>query len=138
MKTILPLTQNSLKDNFEVTQKWAVLVYRRKFSPFNFLSLNSMGVHCSIYKVSYNVSNISYLNSPFPLLSFIPTLLIPRINWYHFCIYINVYTLFALYSSSYPFPHYLPSIPSPSPQTEAVLASCSLIWYPLVAIFISN
>jgi hypothetical protein len=29
-------------------------------------------VHCSIFKGSYNISNISYLNSPLPLLSFIP------------------------------------------------------------------
>jgi hypothetical protein len=28
-------------------------------------------VHCSIFKGSYNISNISYLNSPLPLLSFI-------------------------------------------------------------------
>jgi hypothetical protein len=32
-----------------------------------------VGVHCSIYKSSYNVSNISYLNSPLLLLSFIST-----------------------------------------------------------------
>jgi hypothetical protein len=32
------------------------------------------GVHCGIYKGSYNVSNISYLNSLLPLLSFIPLL----------------------------------------------------------------
>jgi hypothetical protein len=31
------------------------------------------GVHCGIYKSSYNVSNISYLNSPPPLLSFFPS-----------------------------------------------------------------
>jgi hypothetical protein len=33
-----------------------------------------VGIHCSIYKGSYNVSNTSYLNSPPPLVSFIPTL----------------------------------------------------------------
>jgi hypothetical protein len=37
-----------------------------------------MWVHCSIYKASYNVSNISYLKSPPPLLSPIPPLLISR------------------------------------------------------------
>jgi hypothetical protein len=36
-----------------------------------------VGVHCSIYKGSYNVSNISFLNLPLPLLSFIPSPLIP-------------------------------------------------------------
>jgi hypothetical protein len=29
-----------------------------------------VGVHCSIYKSSYNVSSTSYLNSPSPLFSF--------------------------------------------------------------------
>jgi hypothetical protein len=30
-----------------------------------------VGAHCGIYKSSYNISDISYLNSPPPLLSFI-------------------------------------------------------------------
>jgi hypothetical protein len=62
------------------------------------------GVHCSIYKCSYNVSNIPYLNSPHPLLSFIP--LSPNswnsFNKCHSCIYTHVNTLFALYSPYYP------------------------------------
>jgi hypothetical protein len=33
-------------------------------------------------------------------------------NRYHFCIYIRVYTLFPLYSSSYPFPWHFPHSPS--------------------------
>jgi hypothetical protein len=37
-----------------------------------FLLLCVVWVHCSIYKGSYNVSNISYMNSNPPLLSFIP------------------------------------------------------------------
>jgi hypothetical protein len=32
-----------------------------------------VGLHCGIYKSSYDVSNISHLNSPPPLLPFIPT-----------------------------------------------------------------
>jgi hypothetical protein len=32
-----------------------------------------VGVHCGIYKSSYNISNISYLNSPSPPFSFIPS-----------------------------------------------------------------
>jgi hypothetical protein len=80
-----------------------------------------MGVHCNIYKCSYNVSNISYLNSP-------PALLSPyswnSFNSCHFCIYIHVYTLFAPYSSSYPIPcHLLPPTGanhSPPPWTEPV------------------
>jgi hypothetical protein len=35
------------------------------------LFLHFIGVHCGIYKSSYNVSNISYLNSPPPPLCFI-------------------------------------------------------------------
>jgi hypothetical protein len=56
-----------------------------------------VGVHCGIYKSSYNVSNASYLNSHPPLLSFIP---LPHswngLNKYYFCIYIPVY-IFLLY-----------------------------------------
>jgi hypothetical protein len=65
------------------------------------------GVHCGIYKSSYNASNILYLNSlPRPtLLCFIPS---PPDSWnsfnrYHFCIYLHVYTSFALYSPPTPF-----------------------------------
>jgi hypothetical protein len=71
-----------------------------------------VGVHCSIYKGSYNVSNVWNLNSPpTPLLH--PASPDPwnSFNRYHFCICIHVYTLFALYSSSYPFPHHLPLPP---------------------------
>jgi hypothetical protein len=63
----------------------------------------------SIYKSPYNISNISYLNSPPPPFSFNP--LSPHswnsFNRYHFCIFISVYTAFALYSPSctlYPLP----------------------------------
>jgi hypothetical protein len=45
-------------------------------------------------------------------------------NKYHFCIYIYVNTLFALYSSSYSFP--LPT--SAHPRAESVPPSCSLIF----------
>jgi hypothetical protein len=38
-----------------------------------FLLLCWVSVHCRIYESSYNVSNISYLNSPPPLFSFIPS-----------------------------------------------------------------
>jgi hypothetical protein len=34
--------------------------------------LSLVGVHCGICKSSYNVSNISYLNSPSQPFSFIP------------------------------------------------------------------
>jgi hypothetical protein len=55
-----------------------------------------VGVHWSICKSSYNVSNISYLNSPPSTALFHP--LFPdsqnSLNRYHFCIYLNVYTSF--------------------------------------------
>jgi hypothetical protein len=54
-----------------------------------------MGAHCGIDTGSYYVSNVSYMSSSSPLLSF--TLSYPN-SWssfsrYHFCIYILVYTL---------------------------------------------
>jgi hypothetical protein len=71
---------------------------------FMFLLLCWVGVHFSIYKGSYNVSNISYLNSSPPLLFFIPPpRFLEQFTRYHFCIYMHVYTLFALYSSFYPY-----------------------------------
>jgi hypothetical protein len=69
-------------------------------------------VHCGSYKVSYTVSNMSYLNPPPPLLPFIPC--IPdswnSFNRYHLCNYIHMYTVFAHYSLSY-----LLSLPPPPP-----------------------
>jgi hypothetical protein len=68
-----------------------------------------LGVHCGIYKSSYNVSTISYLNSPPLPVSFI--LPFPH-SWNtfnsHFSISIYVYTVFALYSPSHvlPPPHW--------------------------------
>jgi hypothetical protein len=66
-------------------------------------------VSCGFYKGSYDVSNISYLNSP-PLALFYPPL--PdswnSFNRYHFCIYIHVYTLFPLYSAFYLLSCHLP------------------------------
>jgi hypothetical protein len=81
------------------------------------LLLCCMGVYCSIYKGSYNVSNISYLNSSRHCS---PSSSLPDswnyFNRYHFCIYIHVYTLFAPYSSSYPFPcHLCPTTCAKSP-----------------------
>jgi hypothetical protein len=37
-----------------------------------FLIFIVLGVHCGVYKSSYNMSNISYWNSPPPSFSFIP------------------------------------------------------------------
>jgi hypothetical protein len=43
---------------------------------FSFLLLFWVKIHCITYKGSYNVSNISYLNSSCPVLSFTPSSLI--------------------------------------------------------------
>jgi hypothetical protein len=75
-------------------------------------------VHCGIYKGSYNVSNISYLNSPPPVLSFLPPSSSSwnSFNRHHFCIYMDVYTFFTPNSPSYPLsllPPHLPQVPTP-------------------------
>jgi hypothetical protein len=62
-----------------------------------------IGVHCGIYKGSYNVPTTAYLNSTLSPFPFIPLSLDSwnRFNRYHFCIYIHIYTFFAPYSLSY-------------------------------------
>jgi hypothetical protein len=66
-------------------------------------------VHCGIYKSPFNISNVSYLNSPPPLLSFTRSHTWKSFNRSHFSIYIHVYTVFALYLLSHtlslPPPH---------------------------------
>jgi hypothetical protein len=65
-----------------------------------FLLLCWVEVHYGIYKSSYNITNISYFNSPPPPFSFICPCSHSwnSFNWSHFSIYINVYTVFAPYS----------------------------------------
>jgi hypothetical protein len=48
-----------------------VFIYIFLFGFFLFLLLCWVGVHCGIHKSCYNISNISYLNSPPPSFSFI-------------------------------------------------------------------
>jgi hypothetical protein len=105
-----PVSPSLFLDMFKLLCKIYDIIYsksgrnwvRHEYSNFEnfFLLLCCVGVHCSIYKGSYNVSNISYLNSPPALLSI--SFLSPNswnsFNRYHFCIYVYVYTLFALYS----------------------------------------
>jgi hypothetical protein len=71
-----------------------------------------LGAHCGIYKGSYNILNISYLNSSPPSFSFIPSSIHSwnSFSRSHFSIYIHVYTVCAPYSpyytfSSHPAPH---------------------------------
>jgi hypothetical protein len=73
-----------------------------------------LGVHCDIYKSSYNISQ---LNSPPPSLSFIPTSPYSwnSFNRTYFSIFIHGYLIFPLYSPSFTFfiSSPLPLVPSP-------------------------
>jgi hypothetical protein len=68
-------------------------------------------VPCGTYKSSYNISNMSYLNSPLVPFSFMS----PSshswnsFNRHHSSIYIHVYTIFALYSPSHTLSPPLPT-----------------------------
>jgi hypothetical protein len=76
-------------------------VLERSF--FFFLLLCWVGIRCGIYKSSYNISNVSFLNSHLVLLYIIPLFLHSwnSFNRYYFSIYIHVYTDFAIYSPSH-------------------------------------
>jgi hypothetical protein len=97
------------------------------FSFLFFLLLCWVEIHCRIYKNSYNISNISYLNSPPPPFSFISPS--PHswnsFNSYHFSIYNTcVHSICTIFSLPHSF-----SISSLShwyqfPQT----GPCSLIF----------
>jgi hypothetical protein len=93
--------------------KKPAVVRKQRFLFFKKIIVVS-GVHWHIYKVSYNVSNISYLNSPPPLLSFISPPLIPET--------VSTDVVFAF---TYMYTHYLHHVhpptlfpaPSPPPAT---------------------
>jgi hypothetical protein len=97
-----------------------------------FLLLCWVGVHCGIYKSSYNIPNTSYVNLPPPSFSFI--LPSPHswnsFNSYHLSIYTHVYTVFALYSSSHTLsppspPSYCYQTPPPPPPDK----TCSVLLF---------
>jgi hypothetical protein len=81
---------------------------------FSFLLLCWVGVYWSIYKSSYNVSNISYLNSPPQMFSFIPLPLIPGKA--------STGIIFAFNLCHLPSPQAIP----PHLQAEPIPPSCSL------------
>jgi hypothetical protein len=90
---------------------------------FFLLLLYWVGLYCSIYKGSFNVSNLSHFNSsPLHCSPYLPS---PdswnSFNRYHFCIHINVYTLFALYLPSYPLPLLPPSVTGANPLSCSAL-----------------
>jgi hypothetical protein len=89
---------------------------------FKFLLLCWVGVHCGIFKGSYNVSTLSYLNSSPPPFSFICT---PHLrnsfNRYLFSVYSYVYTVFVPYLPSYTIslpPTPLPLVSTPPPPAR--------------------
>jgi hypothetical protein len=77
-----------------------------------------VGVHCSIYKGSYDVAYVSYLKSPPPKLCSpsSPPHYWNSFNRCHLCIYIHVYTLFE------PIFIPLPLSPPPPPSPGAILS----------------
>jgi hypothetical protein len=88
-----------------------------------------VGVHCGIYRGFYNRS---YLNSPPPTFSFIPSSLHLRnsFNRYLFSVYIHVYIVFALYCTllhTFPTSSPLHWYQAPPAQAGPVPPSCSLI-----------
>jgi hypothetical protein len=91
-----------------------------------------VGVQCGIYKGSYNVSNISYLNSLPPLISFILYPPVPGIVSAGIILAYAYMCTHILYDIHPPIPftcHLLPLISinsTPSPAGP-VLPSCSLI-----------
>jgi hypothetical protein len=87
-----------------------------------------VGVHGSIYKGSYNASNIPYFNSLPPLLSS-PLDSWNSFNRYHFCIYVHGYTLFVPYSSSYPFPCHLSTPTGASSPWPTLGRTCSVLLF---------
>jgi hypothetical protein len=92
----------------------------------------SVGVHCGIYKNIYNISNISYFNSPPPSFSFFSSSLHfwNSFSRYHFSIYMHVYTIFTLYSTyvcSFPISFLLPLVPTPPTQKD--LFCFPVLWF---------
>jgi hypothetical protein len=77
---------------------------------FDYFFYCCAGVHCGIYKSSYNISSISYSNSFPQLFSFISSSPYSwnSFNRSHFSIYIHVYRVFAPCSPFYTFSLHIP------------------------------
>jgi hypothetical protein len=118
LSTLVPFLFQSFKNSF--------IFY---FFP---LLLCWVWVHCGIYKDSYNVSTISYLNSSLLLLPFIfPS---PdswnRFNRYHFYIYMHVYTFFCtVFTLLHSFPTTFPLPLVPNFPTEQDLFCPPDLWF---------
>jgi hypothetical protein len=103
---------------------------------FLILLLCWVGVHCGIYKDSYNISNISHLNSPSPPFSFIsppPSQEIVSKDIF-FSIYIHVYTVFAPNSPSQPFPYRRPPHTGINPPRQDLFLP-PVLWFCCSLIF---
>jgi hypothetical protein len=85
-----------------------------------FLLLCLVGVLCGIHKSSYNISNVSYLNSPPPPFSFISPTLHSRnsFNRSHFSTCMHMYTVFTPYSPPSWFPPFLPAPTGTNPSKQ--------------------
>jgi hypothetical protein len=93
-----------------------------------------LGVHCSIYKSSYGISNVSYLNSPLPSFSFIPSSPNPRtvstVSFFH------LHTCTQYLSHVHP-PPLFPCLPPPrSPPRQELFCPPVLCVHNLCAILL--
>jgi hypothetical protein len=78
-----------------------------------------IGVHCGIYKCSYNISNMSYLNSPCPpFFISLPPLLEKFQQISFFCLHTCIHTVCAIFTLPCPFPAFspFPLLPTPIPH----------------------
>jgi hypothetical protein len=113
------------KKTFPSSHKHDTSTYNKICHLRIFLLLCLVGVHCGIYKSSYNLSNISYLNSLPPPLSFIPPSPCSwnSFNRYHFYIYTHVYAFLQHIHCPMSFSnhHRLPLVPRPQVRTYFTL-----------------
>jgi hypothetical protein len=108
------ISANYTKLNTNANQK-------NKFFFFSFPSLLCcVGVHCGIYKGSYNASNISYLNSPTSMAPFIPP---PPIHGIVKTGIIIAFTCMCTHFSHFTNLHLLPPTPSRSRTCSTLLLS---------------
>jgi hypothetical protein len=101
--------------------KTSLLKSRLSGTTFLCLFFIVLGVHCGIYKSSYNKSNISYLNSPPPSFSF--TLFPPFLQSFQqvslFHLHACIHSTCTIFTRLHPFPasFSFPLVPIPPDKT---------------------
>jgi hypothetical protein len=107
----------------------STIMFSSSMSSFFLLLLSRVGVHCGIYKGSYHVSTISYLNSPFHQAPLFPSLPIHGTVWTGIitaCMYL--YFLHRIHSPT-PFPHHLPLLLVPTFHPRQDMLYPSVLWF---------